>query len=206
MSSAPNIAAGILIGGKSVRMGTDKALLPWVGSTMAETVVATALQVAADSVLLGACDSLPQGLSGLKRLDDAVAGIGPIGGLAALLAHYPDRWCLLLGCDIPNVTTVTLSGLIERIVHGSQVVVYDVCDRLEPCCALYHSSILPQVSSAIARRRYKLHDLIRSLPYSAVAAGPATRRALHNINTPADYTPSESHKPPGCTRDRPTSR
>jgi len=205
------ITAGVLIGGKSTRMGTDKALLPWKGSTLLESVVSTARRVTDDCVLLGSADRLPDSLKEMPRLPDDYPGIGPIAGLHALLAHRPDKWCLLLSCDIPDVTHETIRNLTDHISPDARVVAYATspppqkkptdCNpwdsktkrsdprdaSFEPCCALYHASILRNVQSAITEKRYALYDLIASLPHVPVPLDPPTRKALHNVNTPNDY-------------------
>lgn len=215
MTKHPAISAGVLIGGKSARMGADKATLPWKGSTLLETVVRTARQWTDDCVLLGSAERLPDSLADMPRLPDSYTGIGPIAGLHALLICRRDTWCLLLSCDVPGVTIQTISALLDHIESDISVVAYATSpistkptdsnswdtraqpskdhtqpssDRLEPCCALYHSSILPEVERAITTRRYSLRALIKSVPHTTLPVDPATRTALHNINYPQDYT------------------
>lgn len=206
MPEHPAITAGILIGGKSSRMGIDKALLPWKGSTLLESVVRTARQVSDDCVLLGDAARLPDSLMDMPRLPDAYAGIGPIAGLHALLTHRPDTWCLLLSCDVPNITVQTISVLVEHITSDTHVMVYATSsvstkptdcnplgtdahqDFLEPCCALYHSKILPDVERAITTERCALRALIETVPHTTLPVDQHTRMALHNINFPKDYT------------------
>ena len=206
MSEHPAISAGVLIGGKSTRMGMDKALLPWKGLTLLESVVRTAHQVTDDCVLLGRAKQLPDSLTDTTLLPDSYPGIGPIAGLHALLTRSPNAWCLLLSCDIPNITIQTISGLVDHITSDTCVVAYATSsistkptdsnpwgtdphhDFLEPCCALYHSKILPDVERAITTRRYALRALIESVPHTRIPVDPATQAALYNINTSRDYT------------------
>ncbi len=212
MTEQPVITAGVLIGGKSSRMGTDKAMLPWKGSTLLESVVNTARQVTDDCVLLGSAQRLPEALIDMPRLPDAYPGIGPIAGLHALLSHRPDAWCLLLSCDIPDVTSQTIDVLVEHITPESRVVAYVTpsistrptdshpCDppyrtnahssRIEPCCALYHSSVLRDVERAMATNRGSLSALIESVPHATLPVNPDSQAALHNINFPRDYNDS----------------
>lgn len=214
MPEQPNITAGVLIGGKSSRMGTAKAMLPWKGSTLLESVVRTARQVADDCVLLGDAERLPDTLKAMPRLPDAYPGIGPIAGLHALLTHCPDTWCLLLSCDVPNVTIHTISTLVDHITPDTRVVAYVTpaistkpadsnprgagarsvqgranasFDRLEPCCTLYHSRILAEVDRTIAHQQCALRALIESVPHTKIPVDPDTQAALHNINFPQDY-------------------
>ncbi|MEE9295576.1 MAG: molybdenum cofactor guanylyltransferase [Phycisphaerae bacterium] len=185
-----SIGGGVLIGGKSARMGTDKATMPWGNATILETIVHTARQVTTDCVLLGAGPELPRFLKDMKQLRDPYSDAGPMAGLAALLAHFPHQWCLLLSCDIPNVSPATITALVEQIAPDTKAIAYST-PMLETCCTLYHASVLPDVERAIAAHRLALHRLIRSIPHVAVPADAPTQRALFNINAPVDYTPPQ---------------
>ena len=179
---------------------------------MLESVVRTARLLTNDCVLLGRADRLPDSLKEMQWLPDAYPAIGPIAGLHTLLTHRPGRWCVLLSCDLPNLTLRTISNLVDHIAPDTRVVAYETSphpvkkkptDRnpwdsnaepsdprdvlLEPCCALYHASILRDVQHAITDQRYALHDLIIALPHVAVPIDPETRATLRNINTPGDY-------------------
>ena len=187
MSDSPSIVAGVLVGGKSTRMGANKATLPWGDSTIIETIVETVRRVSPRCVLLGACDELPNSLADLKQLPDAHPGIGPMAGLYSLLAGHPDRWSLLISCDVPNVTCDVINNLVVHITPAARAVVYTTNSRPEPCCALYHAGILPDVERAIADRQYSLTRLIARLSPLEIEADTPIREALGNINTPEDY-------------------
>lgn len=188
----PAIIAGILIGGRSERMGTSKANLLWGSATMLEAVHRTARTVSAQCVLLGTADPLPQALKEVKQIPDIYPGIGPIAGLHALLSRFPDHWCLLLGCDIPRINPQTIATLTDRLTTGNPIIACSIDSRLQPCCALYHPSILPRIQQAIAAGEYALHRLIESIPHTTVPTDAAAQASLDNINTPQDYHPPAS--------------
>ena len=194
MPTTTPIVAGVLIGGKSARMGAAKANLPWAGTTILETVVATARRATSDCLLLGTAHELPPSLQDMKRIPDPYPDAGPIAGLHALLSAHPDTWCLLLSCDIPDITPQTITTLADRITHDALIIAYRIGHRLETCCALYHPSTLPHVQRAIGTGQYALRRLIASLPHIALPADGDARRALRNINTPADYHPPQQRK------------
>jgi len=191
----PHLVAGVLIGGTSARMGTTKATLPWGGLTMLETIVNTVLQVTDDCVLLGQHSATPPSLNRLKTIPDIHPGIGPIGGLHALLTSNRDTWCLLLSCDIPHITSRVITRLVDNIAPNVPIVAYRANHRFETCCALYHASLLPTLEQAIARKSRSLQRLIESLPHRTIAADDQTQRALNNINTPQEYLPPTRHEP-----------
>ena len=188
------IVGGVLIGGKSKRMGADKATLAWGSSTILETIVQTARAVTTDFVLLGDCPGIPRSLRDMTRVPDPESNAGPMAGLAALLTHFPDQWCLLLSCDIPSVSFQVISTLVDQITPDVKVVAHSRPlargSMLETCCTLYHASILTNVQRALSERALALQELIRSLPHTTIPTTEETQRALLNINSPEDYSAS----------------
>ena len=83
------IVGGVLVGGKSKRMGADKAAMAWGTSTILETIVQTARAVTTDCVLLGDCREIPRSLRDMTRIPDPQSNAGPMSGLAALLSRFP---------------------------------------------------------------------------------------------------------------------
>ncbi len=193
MMRADSIVAGILVGGKSRRMGSDKQSLPWDGSTMLETIVSTVMQVTPRVVLLGGSQRIPDAARNLPCLPDTYADAGPLGGLASLLHYAPHAWSMLLCCDIPRVSVATLSALLDQLPRiqdrsdATQCVVYGDGSRFEPTCALYHAHCLPQIEQSVAANSYGLHALIRNIPHLCVTPSEEVSASLRNINTPEDY-------------------
>ncbi len=176
-------------------MGRDKATLPWGNNTMLETVVRTVSSAAAQYVLVGQCAELPPPLRGVTLIPDDPPGIGPVGGLAALLTHFPNQWCFLLSCDLPLLAPDTLNALLARVTPDVSVVAYRIEGRFDPCCALYHPRVLPEVRWQIKRGIHSLNAIIRSVPHISVDADDATRRALTNVNTSDDLKHARSTDP-----------
>src|SRR5262245_25240944 len=102
MSKRKNLVAGVLIGGASRRMGRPKALIAIDGTTILERTVRIAGSFADRVVLLGhAPFEIPVPVSNLLCLPDRPGGVGPIGGLCALLENAESSNALLLSCDLP---------------------------------------------------------------------------------------------------------
>jgi molybdopterin-guanine dinucleotide biosynthesis protein A len=100
----------VVAGGLSTRMGRDKALLPWDGSTLLDHAIARLAAVCADVRIL--CGPAPRYEDrGRPVVVDAVPDHGPLGGLAAGLASAGDAPGLFLGVDLPHVTVPLLSAL-----------------------------------------------------------------------------------------------
>ena len=100
----------VLAGGRSRRMGTDKADITLGGRTFLEIQVRK-LQ------LLGAADILISGkqafLPGTCCIPDMTPGIGPLGGLMSCFPSASQRYALVLGVDVPLISVSTLEGLLK---------------------------------------------------------------------------------------------
>ena len=106
-------AAGyILVGGKSSRLGRDKALVE-VGGRPLVLRVTHAVQTAVDEVtLVGAPEKY--GHLGLRVIPDHVTGFGPLAGILAALEDTSRPWNLVAACDMPNLTPEFLGFLLRR--------------------------------------------------------------------------------------------
>ena len=113
---AADCCAVLLRGGKSRRMGQDKALLPWGDSTFLKTVAGQMdfldekyLSVAANDI------SSADGLSeDWIRLPDLFPDRGPLGGIYTALVSCRAQWALVASCDIPAVERRLFTMLLEN--------------------------------------------------------------------------------------------
>lgn len=186
------ISAVLLAGGRSVRMGRDKALLPHPGSgqplvlhQLAKLRAAGATEIFL-SIREGA--DYPQVPADVPRLHDDGAR-GPMAGIAAALAAARQSRLLVLAVDLPGVTPTLLRDWLERTPSNQGFVPLGAVGT-EPLCALYPRAALPFFNHALAAGRFALRDVVAEL----LAAGllhplpltPAEHEALANWNTPAD--------------------
>ncbi len=106
---------GLFVGGRSARMGGHpKGLLASLdtGEALAVRIARIAASLPADLALVGDAKAYRAHLPDVPAVADEPAGIGPLGGLAGLLAAYPDRTVIALACDMPFVTAEHLVALL----------------------------------------------------------------------------------------------
>ncbi len=175
----------VLAGGRSTRMGRDKALLPLAGKTLLEQVAGVVLEAVDNVTVIGPPERY--GHLGLRVIPDLVPDCGPLGGLLTALTASTAERVLLVACDMPELTPALLRDLMA--VDGD-VVVCETEGRLHPLCAVYHRSLLAAVETAVRQRSLKMHDFlstiqVRRWPVSDV-------RLLANLNTPEDLLAREA--------------
>ena len=174
-------AGFVLAGGRSSRMGQDKALLPWKGSTLIESVAREVLNAAGNVTLIGSPDRY--GSLGFPVISDKIEGCGPLGGLHAALSATNTEWNLLVACDMPTVT----HGLLEELLTaaeacGADALVPETPGGLEPLCAVYHARLLPAVEFAIHSKLLKMHDFVSKIDARRWPVPDAS--LFRNLNTP----------------------
>ena len=174
----------VLAGGASRRMGHDKAALALHGQPQLlwarELLLRHCTQVFV-SIRAGQQDDPLR--RGLPTLIDSHDGAGPIAGIAAAQAAYPDCAWLVLACDLPFVDDAVISRLVSRR-DGRPVVAYASShDGLpEPLCAIYEPASRTGVMAAIDSGRNCPRKFILGTGVGLLEQpDPA---ALDNVNTP----------------------
>lgn len=178
-------AGFLLAGGRSSRMGSNKALLPFKGKTLIEHIAAEVSTVTHDVTLIG--DSRLYVNFGYPIIQDIFVRCGPLSGIHAALHHSTAERNLIVACDMPEITAEFLSGLIERAEQGSAEVVLPVgpSGLPEPLCAVYHARALPVIEQALRRGVRKVTDGLQGLAVELWHVPDS--RLFHNLNTPEDW-------------------
>ena len=112
MKRRDNIAAFVLAGGASRRMGRDKALLELDDVPMVLRMAQLAEPHVASVTVVGPPERYAS--FGLCVVADRGAGIGPLGGITTALSASSADWNLILGCHMPYLTTEWIEWLIAR--------------------------------------------------------------------------------------------
>src|SRR5690348_14599122 len=108
MSTPAAMSGFVLAGGRSRRMGRDKALLEWRGGTLLQHMTGL-LATVCNPVLVVGRDELP----------DLVPGLGPVGGIVTALKHTVTRFNLVVAVDLPFLTSDFLIHFKERCIHST---------------------------------------------------------------------------------------
>jgi molybdopterin-guanine dinucleotide biosynthesis protein A len=176
----------LLTGGRSRRLGVDKARVTVGGETLAHR---------AARILAAVCDAVVEigpGVTGRPHVVEDPPGGGPLAALAAggsaLRALDCDGHALVLAVDLPRVETALLQFL--RDWPGSPTAVPEAGGRLQPVCARYGADALLAASSLVdggVRALHALfdvveHDVVPEVAWRAVA--PAD--AFADVDTPED--------------------
>lgn len=187
MSEAAVVWGLVLAGGRSRRMGTDKALLKRDGQTqLARTVDLLERKLNRVFVSARADQAGESERSRFAQIVDRHDGLGPIAGILSAMESHPGVAWLVVACDLPNVDDATLSELLAQRDSSRPFTAYESSyDGLpEPLCAIYEPASRPLIEVFLADDiRCPRKMLIRSDTRLIQQSNPS---ALDNVNTPED--------------------
>jgi molybdopterin-guanine dinucleotide biosynthesis protein A len=190
----------ILIGGRSSRLGTDKARVEIGGKTLLKrSIDAVREGLELSRITAVAANEAQFAIEAIAAdvpfIFDLYEGRGPLGGLHAVLADAKTSWIFMLACDYPFVSSDLIALLREKVSDKFGCVVPEQDDgRLQPLCAFYKvDAAKPIVDGIIERPRVPppMHEIVSLLTPRVVAFDEYSHLAgadmlFANINTPDD--------------------
>ncbi|RYD17457.1 MAG: molybdenum cofactor guanylyltransferase [Verrucomicrobiaceae bacterium] len=191
MSTGTPLRGLVLAGGRSSRMGSDKASLVHPdGRTLAVRCRDLLLEAGCVSVVISLRhdQQVPFGLEHMEIVRDPEGESGgPMTGIVSGMRLDPAADWLVVACDLPRLDRETLSHLIASLQPEEKFLAYrsEFDDLPEPLCTLYTHAALPLMEEALTENfRYPRKILMR---HACRLLEPVTPRALDNANTPADW-------------------
>lgn len=201
MSGIPPLFGLVLAGGRSTRMGRDKATLAYGhGTPQLERAVALLGRHAARVYVSVRADQAADPLrSRFAQIQDLLENVGPIAGLVAAQAQHPDAAWLVLACDLPLLDDASLAHLVgHRDATRTATAYRSSHDGLpEPLCAIYEPRSSTALSAWVAAGKQCPRKFLSSAD-TALLDEP-NPRALDNINTPTEYGALTSAQPRNIT-------
>ncbi|MBJ7593982.1 MAG: molybdenum cofactor guanylyltransferase [Candidatus Dormibacteraeota bacterium] len=188
-AGAPPLAGLVLCGGRSRRMGSDKALLVVEGERLVDRA-ARRLGSVADPVLL-ACGARPLTVRGCRGITDAAGDCGPLAGIVAGLRASPHALTAVVAVDMPWLDTELLARIADTWCTDEDALVPLSPSGLEPLHAVYARSALPAMEEALRDGRLRLravleHLRVRMVDVAAVFGNERASRFAVNLNTSDD--------------------
>lgn len=175
------LGAIVFAGGKSSRMGQNKALIVYKGKRLVDRAVEVVAPMV-DSMIVSSNEPLPD--LDIPQVKDDVMDKGPIGGLYTCLKQAAHDWNLVIPCDAPYIDSGFYKKLIAAAKNCQAVVPVHSGGMVEPLMALYHKSILPIVEKQIAQNDYKLINLLREIEVNYIEFSELEQ--FKNMNYPSD--------------------
>jgi molybdopterin-guanine dinucleotide biosynthesis protein A len=184
----------VLCGGRSTRMGSSKALLPFGSETMLQRVVRLLGTVVSPLVAVAAPgQELPALPSSVSITRDEREGRGPLEGLRAGLKALPAavEMAYVTSCDVPLLVPQFVERMVE-LLGEHDIAVMEIDGFAHPLSAVYRRGTLPHVEALLAADRLRpafLFDAVktRRVQPADVASADPQLLTLRNLNTREDY-------------------
>lgn len=182
------LRAGLLVGGKSVRMGRAKALLEFMGETLARRSFDTLSRVAANTVLLGSSE-IPEPLSSCVRLPDAPGINGPMAGMLSAFRWDPDSAWIISAVDMPLMDKDAWDWLLSQRRYGVWAVLPRISAdaRAEMTGACYEPMIFEYVESLSRKGVFSLQEIAGHPKVATPVIPQSLAHAWKNVNTQEEW-------------------
>jgi molybdopterin-guanine dinucleotide biosynthesis protein A len=181
------VFGAVLCGGRSERMGRDKAFVEVRGRPMVRVVADTLQMAGCARVGVIGGDRVSLETLGLDVIDDRWPGEGPLGGLVTAFEAaetFAAEVAVVLGCDLPLVTAHTLTGLIRALADDDADVALATSGRDEPLCAAWRvSACRPVLRARLDDGERAVHRALAGLRVRRV---PVPVEEMRNVNRPDD--------------------
>jgi molybdopterin-guanine dinucleotide biosynthesis protein A len=188
--SAEDLSAFILAGGKSSRMGVDKAFVAYDGRTLLARALELARSVSADVRIVGSREKFA---AFAPVIEDIFRDCGPLGGIHAALRASRTDINLMLAVDTPFVSREFLQYLIlqARNAPHAAVIVPRGAGSRQPLCATYRREFARTAESALRTGRNRIDRLFdavqtREIDQEELVGAGFSPAMFRNLNTPEE--------------------
>lgn len=185
------ITAIVLAGGKSLRLGRNKALEPFLGKSLVEHVVDRLRPLAVQLLIVTSGEQALPSLDKTEALNDVYPGEGPLGGIytGLLAARYSHS--IVVGCDMPFINTKLFRFMVELAPEFDAVVPRLSPVKVEPLHAVYAKSCLDKIKIQFGKKQLGIHTLLSTLHIRYIEREECLRfdpglKSFFNINNQAD--------------------
>ncbi|WP_066637665.1 molybdenum cofactor guanylyltransferase [Desulfolucanica intricata] len=186
-----NIAAVILAGGKSSRMGTDKAFLTLGEHKMIEYVL-NELTIIFKNILIVSNQDEKFSNLGVPVVKDIIPNCGPLSGIHSGLINAKKDYIFVTGCDMPFISGSLIQYMIDKLKNGGfDVLIPKVGNYMEPLFAIYSKMCIKPIEKNLAFGKLKVLDFLPEVQVGYISKEEISslvdlEKVFININTPKE--------------------
>ena len=178
----------VLAGGKSTRMGQDKALLEVDGKPLLLHAIEKLKPHVRELIVIG--EPRKYGHIWPDVLPDEIPGLGPLGGIVTAMGAARHDRMLVLAVDVPGVNADLLERLKLELPENADALVPRHDGQLEPLVAAYHRRCHTAFMDHITRSQLSMHGALADVQAAYLDIQPGEKGwpedLFRNLNSPAD--------------------
>ncbi|MGQ9510288.1 MAG: molybdenum cofactor guanylyltransferase [Thermodesulfobacteriota bacterium] len=190
MNSPKNLTGIILSGGRSLRMGKNKAFIEIEGIPMIERTLNLFEKIFNEILIITNDKDHFHHLNKAKIYNDLIPFQGALGGLYTGLYYSTFEYSFCVGCDMPFLKEPLIKFLIKKIID-EDIIVPKTKDGLEPLHAIYSKRCLKAIKEIMDSGKTRIIDVyplvkVKIVEEDEFIALDPERKSFLNINTPED--------------------
>jgi molybdopterin-guanine dinucleotide biosynthesis protein A len=174
----------VLTGGKSSRMGRDKASLNLSAGLTFSQIICSRVPDVSEKFLSVSSYSRSE-YPGFKVVTDRYPGTGPMGAVLSVMECFGGTHLLVLACDMPDFSKDEAERLLG-LYHGEDALIPSVMGRWQPLSAVYSVNMAPRFAEALAMGNYRMRDAVAGSDYRILEIDEGRAGNYININTPEE--------------------
>ncbi len=178
----------LLMGGKSSRMGKDKAYLSYHGIPFWKKISDEMKQCGPTYLSLDSLKRAPE--TDCSLILDEYASIGPMGGIYSSLLQVKEQVVFFTPCDMPMITAELMLALCKQYREEYDGVILTGSDgKYYPTIGLYSKRLLPAMQEKIKSKDYRLMGLVKENNIKAISVDTLKipEIELRNLNIWEEY-------------------
>ncbi len=183
----------LLAGGRSRRMGQDKARLEYDGRTQMERGLELLGSVCEETLISIREDQIAP--VGVAALSDNYPNAGPLGGILTAFDYRADVAWLVIACDLPFLDREALAALVNKRTRADRVV-YAYASALdglpEPLCAIYEPVFAETLRRHLAEQHFCPRRILMKEAVPLFELPEIAQNSLDNINTPEEFAEAQA--------------
>lgn len=189
LTFSDDVAGVILAGGRSSRLGWDKADIKISTASLLEKTAFLLEQLFEEIWVIGRKPDHDLIRRGIKWHLDLIQDVGPVAGIYTALKVIDKEACLVVACDMPRLNLSVLKKLLQdREGRRADIIIsrHAASGKLEPLVGIYRKGILSLMEKLLAKRKFKVSELFLDSHIWYVDFNPREAQAFMNINTAQD--------------------
>ena len=181
----------VLAGGRSSRMGRDKAFLKLSGRPIIEHII-TKLKPLFENIIIVANDKRRYRGLGIAVYEDIIPKRGPLSGIHSGLLNTKTYYNFVVACDMPYMNIKLAKYLLSRLQDGCDVIACKIRGRYEPLFAIYGKGCLGAIEEQLSSADTKITRFFSKVKVNTITHKEAEKidtelRSFRNINTIGEY-------------------
>ncbi|MBI4811512.1 MAG: molybdenum cofactor guanylyltransferase [Ignavibacteriales bacterium] len=189
MKLRSDITGVILAGGRSSRMGQDKALLMYKDKPFIQHITETLKQVF-EKVIIISDDTEAYKFLNIPIYEDIYKNCGPLSGIHSTFINSTTENIFITSCDVPFINSVAVQYILDHHSQGDATV-FSIDQHIQPLFGVYNRSCFMKLENHLEQKQYSVLQFFNNIPTNVIQLKSSLAidfsENLKNVNTPEDY-------------------